>query len=312
MPNCDDQGVRGRAKTMGELRNGRVCALAVLLCGVIPPAVAGAAPPDWREAPIVPAITAPVAENLRGIAKRGDALGNRATVFAKVGDSITDTPAFLTHLACEAPQLGAYGRLAGTIGYFGASAVAPPGWAACGVVNSYSRESVAAVPGWTSADARSTRRAGCELADAIACELAALRPAIALVMLGTNDVEEVGARGFRRNLAGVVSEIERAGTIPIVSTIPPRRGLYADKSERFNREIALLAANRRIPLWNYWRQMAAPRVPSDGLSNDGVHPSLACPDCSAIDFTQAGLRFGYGLRNLGALLALERVRHRVF
>jgi hypothetical protein len=86
---------------------------------------------------------------------------------------------------------------------------------------------------------------------------------------------------------------------------------FSERVARFNAEIAALAENRALPLWNFWRQMVEPGVPDQGLSDDGVHPSALCPPCTAIDFRPAGLRYGYDLRNLGALRVLDRLRHRL-
>ena len=57
--------------------------------------------------------------------------------------------------------------------------------------------------------------------------------------------------------------------------------------------------------------MVEPGVPLGGLSRDGVHPSVLCPPCTAIDFRPVGLRQGYALRNLGALRVLDRLRRGV-
>jgi len=286
--------------------------LVALALGASMPGMAAA---NWREAPIVPEVSPAMETHLRAIARRGAGAGNRPGVVAKVGDSITESNAFLTEMACQSPRFGKFSRLEGTWRFFGQTRL-PDGYGTpeCEVSDSYSRRSVAAVAGWMASDANHPLQSpppGCEGLAAVECELRLLKPAFAVVMFGTNDVEEVGTQAFRRNLADAVAKIERAGTIPIVSTIPPRKGPFTLKTERFNREIAGLAKNRKLPLWNYWRQMAAPDVPSAGLSRDGVHPSV-CRSCTSIDFTPRGLQQGYALRNLGALLALERVRHRVF
>src|SRR6476659_8090186 len=70
---------------------------------------------------------------------------------------------------------------------------------------------------------------------------------------------------------------------------------YAQRVARFNAEIAALAENRALPLWNYWRQLVAPGVPDEGLGEDGVHPSAQ----------------GYALRNFGALRVLDLLRRSV-
>jgi hypothetical protein len=135
---------------------------------------------------------------------------------------------------------------------------------------------------------------------------------VALIMFGTNDLKTLSAVEFRRDLAQVARLVSGAGVIPVISTIPPRaRWPFSQRVERFNAEIAALAAGRRLPLWNYWRQMTAPGIPSDGLSRDGVHPSVLCPPCTAVDLRPAGLWQGYALRNLGALRVLDRLRRTV-
>ena len=186
--------------------------------------------------------------------------------------------------------------------------------AECSVSNSYSRVGVAAVPGWRAVDALSRLEASPECGDlpAVSCELQQLHPSVALIMFGTNDLTDFTAVQFRRDLARVARLVAGAGTIPVISTIPPRRRWpFSQRVTRFNAEIAALAENRALPLWNYWRQMVAPGVLDPGLGDDGVHPSALCPPCTAIDFRTAGLRQGYALRNLGALQVLDRLRRLV-
>jgi hypothetical protein len=256
-----------------------------------------------------------IAAHLEKVAGRGEQVGNLPGVVAKIGDSITASPSFLQALACQRPQLGGWSELRGTVEFFGETAV-PRGSeeARCAVSNSFSRVGVAAVPGWRAVDALSRLEASPECLDlpAISCELRLTRPSVALIMFGTNDLTEFTAVQFRRDLARVVRLVSRAGTIPVISTIPPRpRPPYSQRVARFNAEIAALAENRALPLWNYWRQMVAPGVLGRGLGEDGVHPSALCPPCTAIDFRPDGLRQGYALRNLGALRVLDRLRRRV-
>ena len=285
-------------------------ALGLLALGSIFSHESGAA--EWQGLPIVPELGPVVTSHLEKVASRGERLGNPPGVVAKIGDSITASPSFLQALACSPPQLGQWDELRGTLGFFGRAAV-PRGSeeVRCAVSNSYSRLGVAAVGGWRAADALLPRESlpECQGRLAVACELQLIRPSIALIMFGTNDLEEITAGQFRLDLARVVRLVSSAGTIPVISTIPPRaRQPFSLRVARFNAEIAALAENRALPLWNYWRQMVAPGVPRAGLSRDGVHPSVLCPPCTAIDFRPVGLRQGYALRNLGALLVLDRLR----
>ena len=272
----------------------------------------GSSAADWEELPVVPALGPVVAGHAAKIAARGELVGNRPGVFAKIGDSITASPSFLQALACRRPQLGEWSELRATVEFFGRTSV-PPGSeeAACPVSNSYSRVGVAAVPGWRAVDALSRLEASPECLDlpAVSCELQLTRPSVALIMFGTNDLTEFTAPQFRRNLAHVARLVAGAGTIPVLSTIPPReRRPFSQRVTRFNAEIAAVAENRALPLWNFWRQMVEPGVPNRGLGEDGVHPSALCPPCTAIDFRPEGLGQGYTLRNLGALRVLDRLR----
>jgi hypothetical protein len=267
---------------------------------------------EWEELPVVPALGPVVTSHLEKVSSRGERLGNSPGVVAKVGDSITASPSFLQALACRPPQLGRWEKLRGTLGFFGRTSV-PMGSeeAQCPVSNSYARLGAAAVGGWRAADALLPRESfpGCQGLPAISCELQLLRPSVALIMFGTNDLEEITATQFRFDLARVVRLVSSAGAIPVISTIPPRATQpFSGRVARFNAEIAGLAENRALPLWNYWRQLVEPGVPREGLSRDGVHPSVLCPPCTAIDFRPVGLRQGYALRNLGALRVLDRLR----
>ena len=270
---------------------------------------------EWQGLPVAPALSPTLAGHLEKIASRGERLGNHPGVFAKIGDSITASPSFLQALACRRPQLGEWSELRATLGFFGRTSV-PRGAeeAQCAVSNSYSRLGVAAVGGWRAADALLPRESfpECEGLPAVICELRLLRPSVALIMFGTNDLEDVTPNRFRLDLARIARLVSGEGTIPVISTIPPRaRRSFAQRVERFNAEIAGLAENRVLPLWNYWRQMAGPEAPGGVLSPDGVHPSVLCPPCTAIDFRPLGLRQGYALRNLGALRILDRLHRGV-
>lgn len=293
-------------------RNILVVSLLLLLGAVFSHESYGA---EWEELPVVPALGPVVTSHLERVEDRGERLGNNPAVFAKLGDSITASPSFLQALACQPPRWGAWSGLRTTLDFFAATPV-PAGLeeAQCAVSNSFSRLGLAAVGGWTAVDALSPRESfpECEGLPAISCELRLLRPSVALIMFGTNDLEGFTAVEFRRNLAHLTRLVSGAGTIPVVSTIPPRaRPLFSQRVVRFNAEIAALAENRALPLWNFWREMVEPGVPRLGLSEDGVHPSVLCPPCTAIDFRPAGLRQGYPLRNLGALRVLDRLRRRV-
>src|SRR5829696_3660131 len=78
---------------------------------------------EWQELPLVPTLAPDLAGHLEKIVGRGERLGNRPGVFAKIGDSITAAPSFLQALACRRPRLGEWSELRGTLGFFGRTPV---------------------------------------------------------------------------------------------------------------------------------------------------------------------------------------------
>ncbi len=269
--------------------------------------------------PVIPPLTGAVGEHVREIADAGEALGNHADVFAKVGDSITESGSFLADLACEQPAWGRWAALAATREHFGRRTF-PAAYASvwCDRANSFSRASAVAVTGWDAGDALAPLGdppAGCNGLSALECEYRLIRPAVALVMYGTNDVEHFTQRAYAANLTEIVARSVEAGVVPVLSTIPPRldKPRQNRRATRFNRRVIRVARESSVPLWNYWRALRDERMVHSGISADGIHPNLygGCAEpigCAAFDFTRAGLRYGYNQRNLGALRVLERVR----
>jgi hypothetical protein len=287
-------------------------------------ALATAAPaPMPADPPVVPHISKAMASHLRGIVRDGRRLGNRAAVFAKIGDSITESGSFLTDVGCGQARLGRHRRLASTIRYF--SRVRLPvdravAW--CGRSNSFTRASVSAVSGWDAGHALARfggdAPTGCPPPHdrPLRCELHLLRPSIALVMYGTNDLERTGTRTYSRRLRAITRETVAAGVVPVLSTIPSRRDSFAPRVARFNRAIAEVAAAERVPLWNFWRAVTRRGMVRQGISDDGIHPSVygGCEPplgCASADLTSAGLRYGYNQRNLTALEVLAALRRTV-
>lgn len=257
---------------------------------------------------VVPRIDAAMKTRLRGILARGGAAGMRPDVFAKVGDSITQDPAFLTAFGCGLAHYGNHGSLARVVERFSRVELPPdPSFAPCDAANAFTRRSAAVRHGWTSADLlRPLRepRPGCRVGvdRPIGCEIARIRPGIALVMIGTNDT---GIRAepdrFEANLRRVLDELVVAGVIPVVSTIPHRffpRGAEG-RVGPYNEAIRRVASDLGIPLWDYWR--ALDRVKNKGMSYDGLHPSAYG---NGADLRPEALGYGYNIRNLTALQVL--------
>jgi hypothetical protein len=287
----------------------RPFSLALLATAVLPATAAA-------DAPVVPPIDGAVGRHVAAVYREGLARGNRPNVFAKVGDSITESGSFLQDVGCGQARLGSRPGLAATIAFFRRTRL-PDSYASawCGVANSFTRGSATAATGWDAAAPLARLDdppAGCAppFDRPLRCELRLLRPAFALVMYGTNDVERTSAATFRARLRRVVRVTLAAGTVPVLSTIPPRHDRFASRVPAFNAAITGLAAAERVPLWNYRRALAAPGVLADGVSEDGIHPSIYAGDRAAM-LTGPGLRYGYNVRNLTALEVLAALRHAV-
>ena len=249
-----------------------------------------------------------ITTNARAIFERGRELGNRPNVFSKVGDSITAMPPFLYAIGWGAYDLGTQGQLQPVIDYFSA-VTAREG-------NSFANPSLAANNGWTTVtvlDPNSAWRAVCEEGETpLACEYRLVKPAVALIMLGTNDLARLSAEQFRANLNAIVTYSVDQGVVPVLSTIPNRVG-YEASVPTFNTIILETARSFRVPLWDYGAALRG--LPSDGLG-DGIHPSVppgaGSDDVSgAFVFSATTLQYGATERNLTALQVLDTQWRRV-
>lgn len=246
----------------------------------------------------LPALDGATVARIRELRAAGASRGNRANVFAKIGDSITESGSFLFDIGEGWAELGGFGGLASTVDYFRAQSLG-------GGRNSFNRASVCATAGWTAGSALER-----DPSSPLRAELAATRPGYAVVMYGTNDIDMTSPDTLQANLARVAQIIEENGTVPILSTIPDRtdRGAAGSLALTMNQRIRSIAAARHIPLMDYWAALQP--LPARGLDGDGIHPNVYRNngDPQAGNFGAAGLRFGYNTRNLVTLLALDRVR----
>lgn len=240
-----------------------------------------------------------VSSNARQIFLDGLAKGNIPYAFTKVGDSITASPNFLTSIGQGNYSLSDYGYLGGAIGFFSG----PNGRG----FNPFSAASIAARNGWSTESVLNPANADPNVCRAgetpLECEYRLSKPAVALIMLGTNDSGGMPSATFQANLQTIVQKSINRGVIPVLSTIPPKHYNPATDGRvfEFNQIIVATARAYDVPLWDYYTSMSA--LPGEGLAPDGVHPSPAYDGLNAI-FDQEHLKYGYVLRNLTALQVL--------
>lgn len=242
-------------------------------------------PADRLHSPLTPWI----AERLRAIAERAP---RAADVFAKIGDSITVSRAFLHCFGTDAFELDGRDALWPTIAHFqaGDAAGADP----------FRRESAAASVGWSVQSALRGDPAPVDV------ELDALDPRFAVVMFGTNDIQARDLDGYAGHLWTLVDRLIDGGVIPLLSTVPPRD----DDAEadawvpRYNAVVRAVAQGRQVPLVDLHRALLP--LPDHGLGPDRLHPNTA--PTGACDLRPDGLRFGYNTRNLLTITALDRAR----
>ncbi|MCU1487848.1 MAG: multifunctional acyl-CoA thioesterase and protease and lysophospholipase [Actinomycetia bacterium] len=303
----------------------RASRAAVLAVALLAAGCSGASPAEVvvpaivRSTPVVPRIDAAMKARLRAVYADGQAKGNQRDVFSKVGDSITAIPDFLVPIGCGRIEWGRWSSLKPVVARWSATTV-PRGWELerCGVSNSFTRVGSAAFPGWRAADlltAHTPHPADCPPPDdvAVRCELRQVKPSVALLEVGTNDMVSGGGQTldpegfdrFRGQLRQLIEEILDAGVIPVVSTLPPRRNPPSTEPlpPRWNAEIIRIAADLHVPVWNYW--LALQSASQTGMSYDWVHPSPA--PTGAGDLRDDAMNWGFNVRNLTALQVLEKV-----
>jgi hypothetical protein len=246
------------------------------------------------------ALVTGVGGHLGYIFERGQSLGNRANIFSKVGDSITVATHTLNPVGEGLYTLGAYRYLQSVIDFYSAAPARSR--------NSFSNPSLAAQIGWTTtmlldpANAPEVCQGG---ENALECEYRLVRPSVALIMFGTNDVEVLSPEGYRAGLSRIVEISLDRGVIPVLTTIPPRPDFEAAVTS-FNQVILETARAYGVPLLDYYASMKD--LPGFGLDIDDAHPGIPPRgyDGSA-DFSTPNLQYGYVMRNLTLLHALDAV-----
>jgi hypothetical protein len=262
--------------------------------------------PTTRPTAISVSVISGITSRSREIFLHGQATGMRSDTFSKVGDSISDYAEFMHAIGHGAAILGDYGYLQPVIEHFMTEFSTARGWTG----NSYTNDSAAAVGGWTSGDILDPYNTDvfCGGMDTtpLRCEIWLTKPAVALIMIGSNEPSENVASGvYEQNLNAIVDMCIDLGVIPVLFTIPWNS--YRDPRP-FNAVVTRVALSHSTPLVDYWRVMET--LPNHGISEDGLHPS-APPGGNTADFTPEGLQYGYNVRNLLALQVLDAIWRQV-
>lgn len=240
--------------------------------------------------PVYPHISLPPRERLAELFQAGARAGMRPGVFSKVGDSLTANTVFLVPFGTGAYDLGEYAVLQGVIEYFSRE-TARTG-------NSFANVSLAARSGWHAQDVLDPALAAADCAagkSPLECEYRIVRPEIAVILLGTNDV--ASPKGdFSQRLKGIVGLTLSRGILPVLSTLPAMDGKDVAP---FNAAIRDAAAFWNVPLIDLYAALLP--LPHHGLGPDGMHLSWVDP----ADFRPPNLQYGMTMRNLVTLQALD-------
>jgi hypothetical protein len=266
-------------------------------------------PASFESLPVMPFGDPAALDHARAIFARGQLLGRRLDTFARLGDSNSSTYAIFgtetfpylnplgepgydpagTNLAARYPALLDTWKV-----YYDALNAAGQ--------NSFAWIGPGAWGGWSTQ----------HVLDAVGAVVATSNPAVALVMIGTNEVPFLDAAGFRSRLTQVVDALCDRGIVPVLSTVPPYLwlgGMFQSSVTVVNQIISEVAAVGRVPLWNFWRVSVG--LPNQGLGGDeyGVHLS-ASPNGGG-SFHPVDLLFAQNVRNLQALQILDWFRETV-
>jgi hypothetical protein len=249
-----------------------------------------------------------ITEQAQRIFDRGITVGNRANVFSKVGDSLTVATWAFYPIGWGQQQLSSYGYLQPAIDYFSAEPV--------GDGNSFSNVPLAADNQWTSADLLNPAQGNPEICGVnetpLDCEFRIVRPSIALILIGTNDVGLMDGETYRENLENILDKTIARSVLPVLSTLPRRSGYDAQIAE-FNDIVRSTAQQYQIPIWEFYNALET--RPNNGLEADGVHLSYPPVEIgqweATANFVGDNLNYGYNVRNLTAIQVLDAVWRQV-
>lgn len=226
--------------------------------------------------------------HMQKIFSKGQILGRNPQGLSRIGASIIETDQFLVRFGTGDYDLGPFSHLQPVVDFFSPS---------------FERYGVGIRRGltsWMVIDPDWSDRRLCQADESmLACEIRLNNPSVLLLVLGTNDIGEVGQ--FDSSMRQIVSTAIEEGVIPILSTKADR---YEGGDNRNNEVIHQIAADFQIPLWDF--DLVSRTLPGQGLARDNVHLTFL----SEFDYNlSVTLQRGYGLFNLTVLMVLDEVWH---
>lgn len=228
------------------------------------------------------------------IFRLGQTMGNHADVFAVIGDSNSASALYLEPFDQGYYDLGNYGYLKDTITYF---------------KGSFTYTSVAAVVGFDTLKLMDPTRADAAKClpgeSPLVCEYRRKRPAVALILIGTNDT--MNWQHFEANLRPIIETTIAQGIVPVLFTKGDdlESTKYHAPEGYINAIIERLSYEYSVPLLDLHQTTV--KLPNSGFGSDGFHFNVP-PDGRTAFFTGDHMNYGYTIRNLTALQMLDAVR----
>lgn len=254
--------------------------------------------------PVVPEVNPAMREGLRAIYQAGLAKGNNPRGFSKLGDCMTENEFFLAPFSDGQYDLGQYGELRPVLDQFLGVPSRGNDWKK----DSFGTIGLAAASGFNVAgplDPTWANPEWCQGAESpLQCEYRVARPSIALIMFGTNDVQATEPGTYDYYLRSIISATLDANVAPILSTFPTRPE-NPDKSTLLNQIVIRAAQDYQLPLINLNR--ALEQLPNQGVNPDDTLRLSVPPDEGVDAFTPENLKYGFTVRNLVTLQALDAV-----
>lgn len=196
---------------------------------------------EWMNLPVLPE----PGTNIQAIYEKGHALGNDPNAFSIFGDCQARPAEFFGAYEIDNAAFESLPpELQETVLYF---------------ADSLNRESATAQDGTTPGallwDQWHRGEYGCSFGETpVDCELRVHRPSFVIIQIGTH-FESRNTEYLRR----IIAQLLEHGVVPILATKADNREL----DNRINRDMAMLADEFDLPLWNFWAALSD--LPNRGL-----------------------------------------------